>query len=56
MMGTNAYVVDYKTGERTAKDVAQVKEYMQLLQGMGWKTVIGYLVYVQDKECVEVTI
>lgn len=56
MMGTTAYVVDYKTGERTAKDVAQVKEYMQLLQGMGWKNVMGYLVYVQDKECVEVTI
>ncbi len=55
LLGTNAYVVDYKTGERTGKDVAQVKEYMQLLSGMGWKSVKGYLVYVQEKKCVEVT-
>ncbi len=55
LLGTNAYVVDYKTGERTSKDVAQVKEYMQLLGGMGWKSVKGYLVYVQEKKCVEVT-
>ncbi|MCE2996740.1 MAG: UvrD-helicase domain-containing protein [Flammeovirgaceae bacterium] len=56
MIGTSAYVVDYKTGDPTNKDVAQVKEYMQLLMGMGWKSVKGYLVYVQEKNCVEVTL
>jgi ATP-dependent helicase/nuclease subunit A len=56
MIGTSAYVVDYKTGDRTSTDVAQVKEYMQLLMGMGSKNVSGYLVYVQEKKCVEVTL
>jgi ATP-dependent exoDNAse (exonuclease V) beta subunit len=56
MIGTSAYVIDYKTGEPTTKDIAQVKEYMQLLLRMGWKSVSGYLVYVQKKNCVEVTL
>ena len=51
-----AWILDYKTGDPSPNDEAQVKDYMQLLIAMGKEEVIGYLVYVNEKRCVEVTI
>jgi ATP-dependent helicase/nuclease subunit A len=49
-----AYVIDYKTGVKRAKDMDQVRKYMTTILPMGYKKVKGYLVYVSDKECEEV--
>ncbi len=54
MRGKYAWVLDYKTGDASAKDEEQVKDYMNLLKLMGKEDVKGYLVYVHEKRCVEV--
>jgi ATP-dependent helicase/nuclease subunit A len=56
MQGNHIWVIDYKTGVPTTKDEAQVKEYLHLLKAMGWHTLTGYLVYVEQKKWVEVTL
>ncbi len=48
------WVVDYKTGIASSKDEVQVKEYLQLLQQMGWKKVVGYLIYIEERKWIEV--
>lgn len=52
--GTQAVVVDFKTGEKSAADQQQVSEYMEILRKMGYGEVEGYLLYTRDKEVVEV--
>ena len=52
--GDLVWVVDYKTGVPSAKDEAQVKDYIMLLEQMGWKKVTGYLVYFEERKWVEV--
>jgi ATP-dependent exoDNAse (exonuclease V) beta subunit len=56
MHDKQAWILDYKTGDPSPKDEEQVSEYMQLLKAMGKAEVTGYLVYVHEKRCVEVTI
>lgn len=51
-----AWVVDYKTGDAKPKDEAQVKEYLNLLLAFGMQEVVGFLVYVQDRNCIEVKV
>jgi CRISPR/Cas system-associated exonuclease Cas4 (RecB family) len=38
----------------SAKDEAQVKDYILLLEQMGWKRATGYLVYFEERKWVEV--
>ena len=46
--GTEAVVVDYKFGAVQRKSHAvQIREYMDLLRRMGYRTVRGYLWYVE---------
>ncbi|MCA4893401.1 MAG: UvrD-helicase domain-containing protein [Cytophagales bacterium] len=54
MKGDQVWVVDYKTGVPSAKDEAQVKDYLVLLGQMGWKRATGYLVYFEERKWVEV--
>jgi ATP-dependent exoDNAse (exonuclease V) beta subunit len=54
MKGDQVWVVDYKTGVPSAKDEAQVKDYLVLLGQMGWKRATGYLIYFEERKWVEV--
>jgi ATP-dependent exoDNAse (exonuclease V) beta subunit len=54
MRGDQVWVVDYKTGVPSAKDEAQVKDYILLLEQMGWKMATGYLIYFEERKWVEV--
>ena len=48
-------IIDYKTGEKKASDVAQIKKYEDTLKNMGLKTEKSILVYVRPLiEVVEV--
>jgi ATP-dependent helicase/nuclease subunit A len=49
-----AWVIDYKTGEPNERDQLQVREYLKLLTDMKWNGVTGFLVYLQERKCVEV--
>ncbi len=52
--GSEAVVVDFKFGKKQPAYAAQVKEYMGLLEQMGYRPVRGYLWYVYDMEREEV--
>ena len=52
--GDKAIIVDYKTGVEKTADNKQVKGYMDLLIGMGYATVEGYLLYIDSEKVVEV--
>ncbi len=51
-----AMLIDYKTGVPSARDEEQVREYLQLLRTMGVEKVQGFLVYLNDQLCKEVTV
>jgi len=52
--GRQAVVVDFKTGVKSSQDQRQVLEYMNILRSMNFVSVEGYLVYLNDREVVEV--
>ncbi len=47
-------VVDFKTGEKYASHLNQVKEYMALVSSLSQKPVKGYLCYLEPTEILEV--
>jgi ATP-dependent helicase/nuclease subunit A len=47
-------VIDYKTGVKRDKDIAQVQEYIKIMEEMGSKNVSGRLVYLENLEVVRV--
>jgi ATP-dependent helicase/nuclease subunit A len=49
-----AMVIDYKTGERKKTDQQQVLDYMETLRLMNYNPVEGFLIYLKEKEVVEV--
>ena len=49
-----AVVIDFKTGERKKTDNLQVLQYIQILRQMNFTEVEGFLLYLRDKEVVEV--
>ena len=49
------WVVDFKTGEEQDKHYQQVMEYMQLIEGMGYDKVKGFLFYFSTMKSKEVT-
>ncbi len=53
IQGNNATVVDFKSGKPSNKDNVQVKEYVDLLNQMGYQT-DGYLLYIKEKKIVSV--
>ena len=50
----NAIVVDYKTGIKRYSDIHQVKNYMDILEKMGYKSVEGYVLYLGNRELIAV--
>lgn len=48
--GDKVVVVDFKTGEYNGKYKRQVQEYMNLLLGMGYKNVHGYVWYIETNQ------
>ncbi|MFM7855664.1 MAG: Dna2/Cas4 domain-containing protein, partial [Flammeovirgaceae bacterium] len=53
MLEKKVCVLDYKTGEETAHDGQQVREYCELLREMGFTTISGVLVYLNEKRVVQ---
>lgn len=53
--GSNAVVVDFKTGERNKRDHQQVLEYMNILHQMNFTNVEGYVLYLRDMEVISVS-
>jgi ATP-dependent exoDNAse (exonuclease V) beta subunit len=49
-----AIVVDYKSGARRHSDTDQVKNYMNILDQMGYDRVEGYVLYLTNKELIKV--
>lgn len=49
-----AIVIDFKTGERRKADEQQVLEYMEIVRRMNFAPVEGFLLYLKEKEVVEV--
>jgi ATP-dependent helicase/nuclease subunit A len=50
----NAIVIDFKTGVRKKSDHDQVLDYINILRLMNFTEVKGYLLYLKEKEVVEV--
>ena len=47
-------IVDYKTGKKEKKHVEQLENYKILLCEMGYTNIESYLLYIKDKELVQV--
>ena len=54
--GNETIVVDFKFGKPHDEHQKQVRQYMELLGNMGYKSVKGYLWYVFPNKIVEVPI
>ena len=51
----NCIIADYKSGEKRAKDLKQVREYARILEQMGYKVQQALIVYfIPEIEVVEV--
>jgi ATP-dependent helicase/nuclease subunit A len=49
-----AYIIDYKTGEKSSTHISQIRKYGELLRQMGFENVKLFIVYFQFLEWVEV--
>ena len=52
--GKQMIVVDFKFAAPKEEHKSQVKEYMQLLNDMGYSNIHGYLWYVYSKNIIEI--
>jgi ATP-dependent exoDNAse (exonuclease V) beta subunit len=50
----NAVVIDYKTGEKSDKDIRQMKGYLTDLRSMGFENCEGNIWYLQKNEIIKV--
>jgi ATP-dependent exoDNAse (exonuclease V) beta subunit len=46
-------VIDYKTGKVKSSHTKQIEGYMQTLQGMGKKSLKGYLFYLHENHTIQ---
>ncbi len=51
--GSSVVVIDYKTGEKSDKDIRQMKGYLADLKKMGYTSGEGNIWYLQDNELVK---
>jgi CRISPR/Cas system-associated exonuclease Cas4 (RecB family) len=56
LKGKSAVVIDYKTGERSDKDIRQMKGYLTDLMKMGYTSGEGNIWYLQNNEVVKVEV
>lgn len=54
ILDNKAVVIDYKTGEKSDKDVRQMKGYLADLKKMGYESCEGNIWYLQNNEIVRV--
>jgi ATP-dependent helicase/nuclease subunit A len=54
LKGTQAIVVDFKTGESGKHDVQQVSAYINILRQMNFTDVQGFILYLKDRSVVDV--
>jgi len=54
IQGKRAVVIDFKTGDKRKDDEAQVMNYMNILRQMNFLEVEGYLMYLKNREVVQV--
>ncbi len=54
MDGDRVEIVDFKFGQEKPSHYKQVREYMQLMSGMGHSNITGYLWYVDESRLIEV--
>jgi CRISPR/Cas system-associated exonuclease Cas4 (RecB family) len=47
-------VIDYKTGKENEHYKTQIKEYMNLIQSMGYQKVSGRICYLKEKKIVKI--
>ncbi len=47
-------IVDYKTGKKEKKHVEQLENYKIILSQMGYTNIESYLLYIKDKELVQI--
>jgi ATP-dependent exoDNAse (exonuclease V) beta subunit len=52
----SAVIIDYKTGEKSDKDIRQMKGYLADLKKMGYTSCDGNIWYLQNNEVVNMTI
>ncbi len=52
----SAIVIDYKTGEKSDKDMRQMKGYLTDLKKMGYSYCVGNIWYLQNNEIVKVEV
>jgi ATP-dependent helicase/nuclease subunit A len=50
------FILDYKTGKKEKKHHEQLEQYRLLLAEMGYTNIKCYLLYIKEKELVEVKI
>jgi ATP-dependent helicase/nuclease subunit A len=50
----HAIIVDFKTGDKKKSDEEQVLDYINVLRQMNFTNVEGYLLYLRDKQVLEV--
>jgi ATP-dependent helicase/nuclease subunit A len=48
LKGKQAVIVDYKTGEKKDSYFAQVNDYAQILESMGYQVIQKYLLYIGE--------
>jgi ATP-dependent exoDNAse (exonuclease V) beta subunit len=56
LKGNSAVVIDYKTGEKTDKDIRQMKGYLIDLKKMGYTSCEGNIWYLENNELTKVDI
>lgn len=54
--GSETIVIDYKTGKQDVSHEVQVREYMSLIQRMGYADVKGYVWYIRRGDIVPVSL
>lgn len=52
--GDHAVVIDFKTGRESKEYEKQIKEYIGILQKMGYKNVKGFLAYIEESKIIAV--
>lgn len=52
--GEQATLIDYKTGEPQPSHSKQIETYSKLLSEMGYKTIMRYLMYIDDEKIMEI--
>jgi len=51
-----AIIIEYKTGNKKDEDLLQVRKYISIIGKMKYKKTSAYIIYLKDKEIIQVTL